>query len=88
MPEMDDQYDSEIRNIIISKECIQEKLEKLNVNKSCGPDNIHSFVLRSTARSVSAPLEKIFNMSLKTGECPSDWRCASVTRLILVITDQ
>ena len=35
MPEMEEQYEREIGNLIISKECIQEKLEKLNVNKSC-----------------------------------------------------
>ena len=79
MPEMEEQYEREIRNISITKECIQDRLEKLNGNKSCGPDNMHPYVLKNTAGAICIPLEIIFNMSLRNGECPDDWRRANVT---------
>ena len=55
------------------------KLEKLKVNKSCGPDNIHPYVLQKNAAATSVPLELIFNKSLAEGKVPSDWKCANVT---------
>merc|ERR1739842_123499 len=79
MPEMNAIFETEISNMEISREEIQEKLEKLKVNKSCGPDNIHPFVLQKTASAISVPLQKIFEQSLRTGECPMDWRSANVT---------
>ena len=79
MPQMNEMYEYELNNVHIRKEDIQARLEKLNVNKSCGPDNIHPFVLQKTAVATSIPLELIFKMSLELGECPSDWRSANVT---------
>ena len=79
MPEMNPMYEREISNLEIKREDIQSRLEKLKVNKSCGPDNMNPYVLQKTASAVSVPLEKIFKQSLSTGICPSDWRSANVT---------
>ena len=79
MPNMEDMYNTEINSIPISREDVQRRLEKLNVNKSCGPDNIHPRVLKETARVTCVPLEKIFKLSLRSGECPDDWRKANIT---------
>ena len=78
MPDMNESFEAEISNIVISREDVQGRLEKLKVNKSCGPDNIHPRMLQETARASSIPLEKIFNLSLSSGECPVDWRSANV----------
>ena len=40
MPEMNNMYEREIRNMEVRREDIQARLEKLKVNKSCGPDDI------------------------------------------------
>ena len=79
MPEMEVLCEQEIQDIEITREAVQKKLEKLNVTKSCGPDNMHPFVLQKTARATSRPLELIFRKSLENGECPEDWRSANVT---------
>ena len=76
LPDINNMYESEIMDIEITKEDIQNRLERLNVTKSCGPDNIHPFVLQKTASVTCVPLEKIFKMSLSSGECPTDWRSA------------
>ena len=78
MPDMNENYETEIGNIVISREDVQVRLEKLKVNKSCGPDNIHPRMLQETARATSVPLTIIFNLSLTSGECPKDWRSANV----------
>ena len=79
MPDMNENFSTEISNIEILREDVQKRLETINVNKSCGPDNIHPRLLQETARANSIPLEKIFKLSLSTGECPDDWRTANVT---------
>ena len=72
-------YEREMNNIIISKVEVQKRLQKLNVNKTSGPDSIHLRVLQEMSRATSVPLEKIFKLSLESGECPDDWRSANVT---------
>ncbi|CAL4067303.1 unnamed protein product, partial [Meganyctiphanes norvegica] len=79
MPDMMDMFDTEISSIEITQEEVQARLEKLQVHKSCGPDNVHPFVLQRAASAISVPLTMIFNKSLNSGECPDDWRTANVT---------
>ena len=79
MPDMETMCENEIRDINITREEVRMRLEKLNVSKSCGPDNIHPLVLQSTASITCVPLELIFKRSLQDGECPEDWRSANVT---------
>ena len=79
MPEMQNQTEAEIGTIKITIELVRDKLLKLNINKSCGPDEIHPHVLQKTASAMCKPLQLIFQMSLDKGECPDDWKTANVT---------
>ena len=72
MPDMSAMYETEIGNIVVTREDVKSILEKLKVNKSCGPDNIHPYFLQATASAISVPLELIYNKSLISGECPAD----------------
>jgi len=76
---MDIQCDRQIGEVQICRASLQKILEKLKVNKSCGPDNLHPHLLQKTARTISVPLKLIFEKSLSDGECPDDWRTANVT---------
>ena len=60
MPEMETLCEQEIQDIRITREAVQKKLDKLNVTKSCGPDNMHPFVLQKTASVTCIALELIF----------------------------
>ncbi|CAL4102579.1 unnamed protein product, partial [Meganyctiphanes norvegica] len=71
--------ETQIGNITITPEMVEKKLEKLNINKSCGPDEIHPHVLQKTAKAMSKPLAIIFQKSLDEGICPEEWKCANVT---------
>ena len=79
MPDMQNVTNVQIGLINITREMVREKLAKLNVNKSCGPDGIHPHVLQRTANAMCNPLQIIFQMSIDKGECPADWKIANVT---------
>ena len=62
MPPFDErQYANPIENIDISYKMVLEKLKKLKINKSPGPDNIHPRVLNNAAETLATPLAVIFN---------------------------
>ena len=79
MPEMQETFRYEISEIYVDEEEVKSRLEKLKPYKSCGPDNVHPFVLQKTADMVCRPLTMIFNLSLRSGTIPEDWSCANVT---------
>lgn len=68
-----------LHEIFISEEMVLEKLEKLNMNKSQGPDEIHPKLLHELRYQLVKPLTALFNNSVTRGEVPSDWRDANVT---------
>ena len=44
MPEMSDITNKQIKDIKITPELVEKKLEDLNPHKSCGADGVHSYV--------------------------------------------
>jgi len=52
---------------------LHSELGCLNIDKSCGPDNITSFLLKNAADYISVPLCCLFNNSSSTGNLPFDW---------------
>ena len=68
-------------DIEISVEEVLEKLKKINVNKSSGPDEIHPRILYELRSELAYPLVKIFNLSIRSEELPGDWRSANITAI-------
>ena len=48
---------------MFSTDDIKNRLQKLNVNKSPGPDGIHSRILLETANEIAYPLKLMFESS-------------------------
>ena len=65
-------------NIIINEDTVMNKLMGLKEDKSPGPDNIHSALLRNCARTVAVPLTIIYQKSFSEGTLPDDWKTATV----------
>jgi hypothetical protein len=70
-----------LNQIEIKEDTVMEKLTELNTNKSQGVDGLHPKLLYELRNSLVKPLTALFNMSLKTGRLPQDWRDANVTPL-------
>lgn len=70
-----------IENIQFTALEIKARLDKLNIYKSIGPDEVHPRVLKCCSTILSVFLEKIFNKSMDTGIVPEHWRSANITAL-------
>ena len=73
-------FDSALCDLDISPDLVRKKLAKLTLFKSSGPDGIHVNVLRDCL-DFDVPLSYIFNLSIRSGHVPQDWRDANVTPL-------
>ncbi|CAM5077277.1 unnamed protein product [Natator depressus] len=62
----------------VEKEVVRDYLEKLDVHKSMGPDELHPRVLKELADVIAEPLAIIFENSWRTGEVPDDRKKANV----------
>ncbi|XP_060581061.1 uncharacterized protein LOC132737744 [Ruditapes philippinarum] len=79
--------------VSISEDGVKKLLKDLNPNKASGPDQISPRLLKELHREVTPILTHIFQISLKTGIVPEDWKhaisCLSFQkRLILMQTQQ
>jgi len=68
-------------DMIFSEESIKQKLNKLNVNSSPGPDVIHPRVLSELQDIIPTYLATFFNLSLEQGKIPEDWKCSFITAI-------
>ena len=57
---------------------VSDILRNLDPTKACGPDLIHSKVLRQTYQVLSEPLSLLFNKCLDQGVFPDEWKKANV----------
>ena len=82
MPPFDErEYANPLENINITKKTVLEKLKKVKINKSPGPDNIHPRVLNNAATTLAEPLSIIFNTSLETKTLPDEWKHANISSI-------
>lgn len=65
--------------INITKPALLSKLNKLNVTKSHGPDNIYPRVIKEIKDEIAYPIVKLFNKSIQEGVVPQDWKDANVS---------
>jgi len=66
---------------IITPDVVFHKLERINIRKAPGPDNLPNWFLRDFAFALSEPLCWIFNSSLQEGVVPTVWKQANVVAI-------
>ncbi len=66
-------------DIHITEPGVQKLLEKLNMHKASGPDEIGPRIFKQLATTITPILIDIYKQSYETGEVPLDWRRANVT---------
>ena len=65
-------------NIVVSEREVLSILNALDPNKSTGPDEISTKLLKISAILSVEPLTKLFNKSLQEGIFPNSWKTANI----------
>ena len=74
-------YEDILSSLNITEDMVLEKLCKMKINKSPGPDSIHPRVIREISKELCKPLQIIFQVSLTTHTLPDDWKHGQVTAI-------
>ena len=67
MPLLSNRSEASICHFNVTEEMVHDELLNLNINKSCGPDEIHPRLLKELAATISKPIAFLFNKSLQYG---------------------
>ena len=65
-------------DFLCKEDQISDMLATLDVTKSNGPDNISARMLKATAASITPSVTALFNLSLRTGRIPQQWKKSRV----------
>jgi len=71
-----------LSSISCSEDEVHRLLSTYKLKTASGPDGISSTMLRNTAPAISPSLTSLFNLSLKSGVFPSDWKSSNVTPIL------
>ena len=63
----------DLNSIILTELEVTGILQKLNVNKSCGPDDVSPVILKCFSSYLAPSLCSLFNRSLRDGTVPTAW---------------
>jgi hypothetical protein len=81
LPSTKIQCKNKIKPIIIKQEGLEKLLSKVNPSNSSGPDNIPNRTLKECAVQLAPILQKIFQVSIDTGDPPKDWRDSNISSI-------
>jgi len=82
-----------IEQLIFSEQTILDRLNKLKITKSLGPDGIHPCILYELRYELLEPLKIVFHTSIKLEKLPEDWKIGHIAvykkgnKVILQIID-
>ena len=79
IPKLDNRTDIFICDLYITSKVIEEEIKEININKSCGPDEIHPSMLKELISFMSRPIALLLNKSISQGVVPVDWKRAYVS---------
>ena len=73
--------DFNLNHIIILEQDVKDQLDKLNVSKPGGPDEISPKLIKTFGYDLVKPLTLLFNKSLQLGQVPYQWKLANVSAI-------
>jgi len=82
MPDFPMRCHDEFNSLSISEDYFLLKLSQLITSKAVSPDKIHPWILKDCCHGLCKPLLMLYNLSLKCGKLPSDWKQALVTPIL------
>lgn len=63
----------------LSPQDVERGLGQLKLRSSSGPDSLPSFILKTCKKHMTLPLYHIFNLCLRDGTYPNQWKISRVT---------
>ena len=81
IPRLERRTNTEIVNMTVTQEIVENEIKRMNVNKTCGPDEIPARMLQELINHLSSPLVQIFRKSLQQGQLPSDCKLAYISAI-------
>ena len=79
LPSITNKTDNRIQDCAVSVEMVRKEILSLNINKSCGPDEINPRMLTERVDFIASPLALLMNKTLEYGSLPQDWKIAFVS---------
>jgi len=80
IPIMNERQESvTLRDVIITPDLVEKKLNKLNVSKSADLDGFHPRILKELSSPIKVPLHIIFNKLIMEGTLPEAWEDVHIT---------
>ena len=73
--------ETRMQNLHISNEMVTQTIRNLQINKSPGPDGIHSRILVELIHQIATPLTIIFRNSLRTHRIPEQRKQAAISAI-------
>ena len=67
--------------LVVTPELVAKKIKAMKDNKTPGVDGIPPKLLMETVEQISIPLARVFNLSLKEGVVPFEWKEANIIPL-------
>ena len=67
--------------LVVTPELVAKKIKAMKDNKSPGVDGIPPKLLMETEEQISIPLARVFNLSVKEGVVPFEWKEANIIPL-------
>jgi len=68
-----------LRDVIITPDLVEKKLNKLNVSQSADSGGFHSRVPKEMSSAIKVPLQIIFSKFIMEGTLPEAWKGAHIT---------
>ena len=79
IPSSEDKCEEVIEDLEITKEDIEKAIDEISEHSSCGEDDIPAIVLRRCKKSLSSPIQLIWQESIKTGTIPAVYKKQIIT---------
>ena len=68
-----------IAELHVTSNMVRQEILNMNVNKSCGPDEISPRILKELVDLLSEPIIVILHKTYQNGELPHDWKFANIS---------
>ena len=68
-----------IGELHVTCDMVRQEILNMNVNKSCGPDEIPPRILKELIDFLSEPIALILNKTFESGELLHDWKRANIS---------